>query len=738
MSEYLKSLNPNQLEAVKHTEGPLLVLAGAGSGKTTVLASRVTYILENTEAKPWNILAITFTNKAANEMRNRIARYIGEENAKDMWIGTFHSVCVRILRMCIESVGYSKEFTIYDSADSRTVIKECEKELGYDDKSYPYKMVHSVISKAKNDMQEPEDFYNDNCHSLRGKAIAKIYTLYQEKLKKNNALDFDDIILLTVKALRDNKEIREKYRDKFRYILVDEYQDTNNLQYELISLLANEDRNICVVGDDDQSIYAFRGANINNILDFEDDFKGARKITLDENYRSTGNILNAANSVINHNSKRLGKTLWTRHGEGEAIGLYVAFNERAEAEFIAQMVRREHKLRKKFGDCTVLYRTNAQSRAIEEAFMHEAIPYKVLAGQKFYDRKEVKDVFAYMKAIYNPGDTLSIERIINEPKRKIGPTTVNKIISNAMVEGKTPYEVICNVENYADLKSAAPKIREFANLMEGLREMAKNEPVDKVMDAVIKRSGYLKMLKDDNSVEAQSRIENLEALLNSATEFTYSPDNGGTLGEYIEKISLMSDIDEYDENRDDVTLMTVHSAKGLEFPVVFLAGMEEDLFPSSRSLEEDDDVEEERRLCYVAITRAKEKLYMTRTMSRMKFGLRVPCDESRFLREIPKECIDDLSGGFATAQKNLDRVGVSVRPEIRWTEPKQKDPQAAMPVFDFKPNDRVRHGKFGDGTVVSSQAIGKDAIVVIDFDNAGTKRLMAAFAKLELIERGDG
>lgn len=737
MREYLEKLNPNQLEAVKCTEGPLLVLAGAGSGKTTVLASRVTYILENTDTRPWNVLAITFTNKAANEMRSRIASYIGEEYAKDMWIGTFHSVCVRILRTCIESMGYNKEFTIYDSADSKTVIKECEKELGIDEKSFPYRLVLSVISKAKNDMREPDDFMSDSMDNLRAKTIAKIYSLYQSKLKTNNALDFDDIILLTVKALRDNESLRMKYQDKFRYILVDEYQDTNNLQYELISLLTGEENNICVVGDDDQSIYAFRGANINNILDFEDDFKGAKKVTLDENYRSTGYILNAANAVIGHNNKRLGKTLWTRQGSGEQISVYAGFNERSEAEFIAQMVRREKNIRGKFSDCTVLYRTNAQSRAIEEAFMHEAIPYKVLAGQKFYDRKEVKDIFAYMKVIYNPGDTLSLERIINEPKRKIGVTTVNKIIGNASVAGRTAYDVICHVEEYPDLKSVASKIREFADIMEGLREFAKTEPVDKVMEAVFERTGYMKMLKDEGTVEAQSRIENLEALLNSAVEYVYAPDNNGTLGEYIETISLLSDIDEYDEDRDDVTLMTVHSAKGLEFPVVFLTGMEEDLFPSSRSFDEDKEVEEERRLCYVAITRAKEKLYITRALSRMKFGLRIPCDESRFLREIPQECIQDMSGGFANTQKKLENVGVKVTSEVKWIEQKKKAPQPSAPVFDFKPNDRVRHGKFGEGTVVSSQAIGRDAIVVIDFDNAGTKRLMAAFAKLELIERGE-
>lgn len=737
MSKYIDKLNINQKEAAMHTEGPLLVLAGAGSGKTTVLASRITYILENTETNPWNILAITFTNKAANEMRERIASYVGADKAADMWIGTFHSVCVRILRGCIESLGYNREFTIYDTQDTRTLIKTCYKELGVDEKSFPYKFVLGEISKAKNNMLEPADYYNDNKAHVRMRRVAEIYDMYQDKLKANNALDFDDIILLTVKALRDNNDVREKYRNKFRYILVDEYQDTNNLQYELITLLLNDDNNLCVVGDDDQSIYAFRGANIDNILGFEDDFRGAKKVTLDENYRSTMHILNAANSVIGNNKGRLGKNLWTRKGFGEKIGVYRGYNERDEAEFIAQMIRREHRERGKFGDCTVLYRTNAQSRPIEEALMLDAIPYKVLAGQKFYDRKEVKDIFAYLKVIYNPGDTLSIERIINEPKRKIGPTSVGKIIACANEAGKTPYEIICTSEKYPTLNSISPKLKEFSHMMESFRQMAKTVPVDTLMRAVMEDTGYLKMLRDTKMVEDETRIENLEALLNGATEFTNSADNDGTLGSYIEKISLMSDIDEYDEARDDVTLMTVHSAKGLEFPVVFISGMEEDLFPSSRSIEEDKEVEEERRLCYVAITRAKEKLYMTRALSRMKYGLRIPCEESRFLRELPEECVRDLSVGIAGSQRCADNIGIKVRPSMKWAEPKTKEPQPAVSEYDFKPNDRVRHSKFGDGTVVTSQAIGRDAIVVIDFDSAGTKRLMAAFAKLELIERGD-
>ncbi len=739
MENYLDKLNPNQRRAVMTTEGALLVLAGAGSGKTTMLASRVAYILENTYTNPWEILAITFTNKAANEMRERIAKYAGGD-VNSMWAGTFHSVCVRILRTCIDRIGYTSEFVIYDSADAKTLIKECIKELGLDDKEYPPQSLLNIISRAKNDLTTPEEFMSEYGSHPRMKRVARVYEMYTDKLKSNNALDFDDIILHTVKILKNEEDIREKYRNKFKYILVDEYQDTNNTQYELISLLVNDSSNICVVGDDDQSIYKFRGANINNILDFEKDYSGALKITLDENYRSTSNILDAANAVIAHNKKRMGKSLWTSKDEGEKITTYTGYTEKEEASFIARQIRRERSERGRFGDCAVLYRTNAQSRAIEEALMYEAIPYKVLAGQRFYDRKEIKDIVAYLKVIYNPCDSLSIRRIINEPKRKIGLATIDKVHEHELNDGVTMYDVLKKADTYSDLKSASIRLGEFVSLIEGFRVKAYNDkmPVDELVEYVLEKSGYMNMLKAEDTTESKTRLENIEEFINVAHEFTNNAENEGTLNEFLEKVMLVSDIDGYDSEEDCAVLMTVHSAKGLEFPVVFLAGMEESLFPSLRSMEEDEDIEEERRLCYVAITRAKEKLYMTRAMSRLKYGQRLPNDESRFLREVPYEYKEDASTGAMRARNTIEKAGIDIRPEAEFMRIKHKsEPTPAVNEFNFLAGDRVRHSKFGDGTVISSQAFGRDAIVVIDFDTAGNKRLMAAFAKLERIMEGD-
>ena len=740
MENYLDKLNPNQRRAVMTTEGAVLVLAGAGSGKTTMLASRVAYILENTFTNPWEILAITFTNKAANEMRERISRYVGGD-IQSIWAGTFHSVCVRILRPCIDRIGYTSEFVIYDSDDSKTLIKECIKELGLDDKEYPPKSLLSIISRAKNDMTTPDEFMSEYGSHPRMKRVARVYEMYTNKLITNNALDFDDIILHTVKILKNEEDIREKYRNKFKYILVDEYQDTNNTQYELISLLVNDDVNICVVGDDDQSIYKFRGANINNILDFEKDYSGAVKITLDENYRSTSNILDAANAVIANNEKRMGKNLWTSKDAGEKITTYTGFTEKEEASFIARQIRREQANRGRFGDCAVLYRTNAQSRAIEEALMYEAIPYKVLAGQRFYDRKEIKDIVEYLKIIYNPCDSLSIRRIINEPKRKIGIATIDKMHHHEIDEGVKMYDILQTAEEYPDLKSAAVRLKAFFDLIEGFRVKAYNDkmPVDELVEYVLDKSGYMAMLKAEDTTETKTRIENIEEFINVAHEFAHNEENEGTLNEFLEKVMLVSDIDAYDSEEDCAVLMTVHSAKGLEFPVVFIAGMEENLFPSQRSLEDDDDIEEERRLCYVAITRAKEKLYMTRALSRMRYGQRLPSDESRFLREVPYEYTEDASTGAMRARNAIEKAAINIRPESEYIRAKQKaEPTPAVSEFDFLPGDRVLHRKFGEGTVISSQAFGRDAIVVIDFDIAGNKRLMAAFAKLERIERGDG
>lgn len=730
---YLDKLNDKQREAVTTIDGPLLVLAGAGSGKTTVLANRVAYILQNTYAKPWNILAITFTNKAANEMKERIEAIVGN-GAKEMWIGTFHSVCVRILRTCIEYEGYGKDFVIYDSADTRTLIKECMKEQGLDEKVYPVRYLQSMISNAKNRMLSPDDAMNELNRDPRAWEAVQLYKLYQKKLKGNNALDFDDIIMLTVKILRENPDIAEKYQARFQYILVDEYQDTNDSQYELVSLLAAGYGNICVVGDDDQSIYKFRGANVNNILDFTSDYKDVKRVDLEQNYRSTSIILNAANTVIANNTKRMGKNLWTDKGTGEKISTFVGFTENDEARYIAKEIRRRHNETGKYSDCTILYRTNSQSRALEEAFMREAIPYKVLAGLRFYDRKEIKDMLAYLRLIYNPNDDLSLHRIINEPKRKIGMATLDKLQLRASAEGISNFEAIRNIDMYPELKTAAPRLKQFAALISGLRRLAAELTIDELVQRVAKDTGYMSMLISEDTVEAQTRKENIEEFFNVVAEFADDDTSSGRLDEFLESVTLRSDIDDYDSEDDYVAMMTIHSAKGLEFPVVFIAGLENGLFPGQRSLDDEDEIEEERRLCYVAITRAKEKLYLTRAMSRFKFGFRAPSDPSLFWDEVPVEYTEPSGGMASRGVQMTDKLGIKVKPERK--EIYKKPREEAVPAVDashFKAGDRVRHRKFGDGTVKQAQAVGRDSILLIDFDTAGTKRLMAAFAKLEKI-----
>lgn len=732
MEDYLKGLNDKQLEAVTSIDGALLVLAGAGSGKTTVLASRIAYILQNTYTHPWNILAITFTNKAANEMRDRIGKIIGSE-VKDMWVGTFHSICVKILRTCIERAGYGKDFVIYDSADSRTVVKECVRELGLDEKVFTVKGVHALISNAKNEMMDPDEFEKVYKSNPRMRKVAEIYKNYRKKLINNNALDFDDLIMLTVRILKENEDIAEKYQARFQYILVDEYQDTNDSQYELIHILAGGYGNICVVGDDDQSIYKFRGANINNILEFEKDYKHAKRIMLEQNYRSTSTILDAANAVIANNEKRMGKNLWTSKGAGEKITAYTGSSEKEEARFIAKEIEKIHKRTGTYNGCAVLYRMNAQSRAIEEAFMRESIPYRVLAGLRFYDRKEIKDVIAYLRLIYNHGDDVSLRRIINEPKRKIGNVTLDKIRAHSAEQGISDFEVISNVGLYLDLKSAAPRLKAFADMISEFRRLAGIMTIYELVLKVINDSGYMAALAAEDTVESQTRIENIKELVSVVKDYSENEEYSGTLGEFLETVTLVSDIDDYDQMQDSVVMMTVHSAKGLEFPTVFLAGLEEGLFPAQRSMMNDEDIEEERRLCYVAITRAKEKLYITKAMNRMRFGKYGPSIESRFFREIPAEYIDDVSGFGAKVVSNLEKSGLERLPERRRTIPQKKEQTPAMEKYSFRKGDRVRHRKFGDGTVVMSQTFGKDAIVVVDFDTAGTKRLMAAFAKLERV-----
>lgn len=730
----LENLNDMQREAVLATEGPVLVLAGAGSGKTTVLVNRIAYMIEEKNISPYSILAITFTNKAANEMKERIGALLGE-TARNMWIGTFHSVCVKILRTCIDLLGYSRDFVIYDSSDTKTVMKECLKELELDDRTFPVRNVLSIISSAKNDMIDPATFENIYKGNYRMAVISKIYRLYQEKLRKNNALDFDDIILNTVKLLSSNPDLLMKYQEKFRYILVDEYQDTNNVQYTLINLIGQAYENICVVGDDDQSIYKFRGANVGNILSFEEDYPDTRKIMLEQNYRSTQNILNAANAVIANNKKRMGKSLWTAKSGGDKIQSYTAMNEYEEGRFIASEIKKHYDETGTFADCAILYRTNAQSRVIEEMLMREAIPYRVLAGLRFYDRKEIKDITAYLRVILNSSDDVSLKRIINEPKRKIGPATVDKAQQLADINRCSVFEIISSAEDYPELKTAHKKLLEFSELMNSLIKLKDAIPLNELVRRVMNGTGYMAMLTVDNSVENQTRIENLDEFMSAVTEYENNPEFDGTLSEFLENISLVSEIDSYDEEQDAAVMMTIHSAKGLEFPVVFLAGLEEGLFPGMRSIGSEEDIEEERRLCYVAITRAKERLYVTKTQSRTIYGHTAPSQPSRFFKEIPDEFLEDRSNILSRAETFVRRVGYEPRHERADAEfyrrPPRETPQADS--SDFAPGDIVEHRKFGRGTVTSAKQFGKDAILEIEFDSIGHKQLMAAFAKLKKI-----
>ncbi len=727
MDKFLNKLNPMQCEAVTTTEGPLLVLAGAGSGKTTVLVNRIAYIIDKCHTSPYNILAITFTNKAANEMKERINKILGE-NASGMWIGTFHSVCVKILRSSIDFLGYSKDFVIYDSADSKTLMKECIRELDLDEKNFPVKNVLSIISGAKNDMMDEYVFEKEYRNDYRMSIISKLYHKYQAKLKNNNALDFDDIILLTVKILSKNPDVLLKYQSRFEYILVDEYQDTNNSQYMLINLLGGGYNNVCVVGDDDQSIYKFRGANIGNILSFNKDYKDAKVIKLEQNYRSTQNILDAANAVIKNNSGRMGKALWTDNGEGDKIFVYTGANEYDEGRFIAKEIKKRFDNGGKFSDCAILYRTNAQSRVIEEMLMREAIPYRVLAGLRFYDRKEIKDIIAYLRLIHNTSDDLSLKRIINEPKRKIGNATVEKAQRLANENKCSVFDIIKNADRYEELKSSAQKLKQFADMINELVSVKNKIKISEFVEKVMNNTGYMESLTLDNTIENQTRMDNLEEFMSVVTEFEGNEEYNGTLSEFLEGVSLVADIDAYDEDLDAVVLMTIHSAKGLEFPTVFLSGIEEGLFPGIRSMTDDESIEEERRLCYVAITRAKEKLYLTKTTSRTIFGKTTPSFPSRFFNEIPKEYLEDVNTISSTIGKGAAKMGIfySNKPKMpSFTKEENKDNN-----ISFKEGDIVEHRKFGRGQIISVQEFGNDAILQINFDSIGTKQLMAAFAKL--------
>ena len=738
MNNMLDKLNERQKEAVLATEGPVLVLAGAGSGKTTVLVNRIAYMISEKHIRPWNILAITFTNKAAREMKDRIERLLGD-TAKDMWIGTFHSVCVRILRSCIDLLGYSRDFVIYDTADTKTVMKECLRELDIDEKSFPVRNVLSIISNAKNDLMDAATFENVYKSDYRMSIIAKIYYRYQTKLRKNNAVDFDDIILNTVKILSENPDVLSKYQDKFRYILVDEYQDTNNSQYLLINLLAQANRNLCVVGDDDQSIYKFRGANIGNILNFEDDYSDVQKITLDQNYRSTQNILDAANSVISNNKGRMGKSLWTSNGDGNRVYVYTGTNEYDEARYIARQIKKHFDEQGSFSDCAILYRTNAQSRVIEEMLMRESVPYKVLSGLRFYDRKEIKDIIAYLRVVYNPNDDVSLARIINEPKRKIGNATLEKARNIAREKETSLYDVISHADDYHEFKTAIKKLLSFSEIIQSLIKLKDTVTIEELTGRILNDTGYMPALIMEDTTESKTRIENLGEFISVITEFEKNEETGNTLGEFLENISLVSDIDGYDENEDSAVLMTIHSAKGLEFPIVFLSGLEEGLFPGMRSMESDDDIEEERRLCYVAITRAKEQLYITKTISRTIHGKTMPTTASRFFKEIPVEYLEDKTTLQPKVAKVMQDLGVrnaaAPKKEVYMTKGfgSSVKSSGSTDYSKFKAGDTVEHRTFGRGEILKATPCGNDCILEIQFESIGFKRLMAAFAKVKKI-----
>ena len=766
--EIIQGLNNKQKEAVLATEGPCLVIAGAGSGKTKVLTHKIAYDIAN-GVKPWNILAITFTNKAANEMKERIEKLIGDD-AKDVWMGTYHSICVRILRRYIDRIGYKSDFVIFDTSDQRTLVKECLKTLKVDDKLFTDRAVLSEISNGKNEMLEPKAYSVKYAGDFRKEKIAQIYELYQSKLKENNAIDFDDIINFTIKILTENPDVLEYYTEKFQYILVDEYQDTNKAQFTLVSLFASRYGNITAVGDNDQGIYSFRGADITNILNFERDFPGTKIIKLEQNYRCTGNILKAANAVIKHNENKYEKNLWTENDEGQIPCIYCGEDEYDEGRYIVEQInhlRTEEYY--KYSDFTVLYRMNAQSRAIEDILMREQIPYKVIGGLKFYERKEIKDIIAYLRLIHNTADNLSLRRIINEPKRGIGKTSLDKIQEISDKTGISMYEIIKNAQEY-ELNRVYLSSRNFINQIEELRNKKDELKISDLIKETLKSTGYTKALEQENSVEAETRIENLEEFLTVAIEFEeQSADN--TLAEFLENITLSSDIDNLEDQEDSVTLMTLHSAKGLEFPVVFLVGMEEGIFPGYKSIGEPKELEEERRLFYVGITRAKQYLYLTCAKHRTIFGSTSYNQVSRFVKEIPEELLEGYAEvverntsnnedfkdfgyrwsygkGQTVKTYKIDEPEVkSVASSIVDTKPKNnfqfrtaesflntiKNKDEGIDLSKYQVGQRVYHKKFGEGVITKLEKEDDDIKVDLEFDKVGHKRLMAKFAGLEIL-----
>ena len=797
------NLNPMQRQGVLTTEGPLLLLAGAGSGKTTVLIHRIANLLrygrgsdcdevpmpisedeveflesyaeapteENRPLaqylcaveppQPYEVLAITFTNKAANELKERLERMLGESGC-DVWASTFHSACVRILRRDIDRIGYSRDFTIYDTDDSKRVIKDCLKDLGLDEKTFSTREVLSAISHAKEKMISAEEYCEhwEKQADWRKIRVGKVYSLYTQRLQSANALDFDDLILKTVHLLERDREVREYYRRKFRYVLIDEYQDTNHLQYRLTTLLAGGYRNICVVGDDDQSIYRFRGADIDNILNFEKQYAGTRTIRLEQNYRSTGHILNAANAVIRNNQGRKGKTLWTDRGEGEQVIIKTTFNEGDEANFVIGDIMMNYNRGANWRDHAILYRMNAQSNALEYAFRRNGMPYKVVGGTKFFDRAEVKDMLAYLCLINNPTDDLRLRRIVNTPSRKIGAATMDKA-QHLAVENNIPlYEVLRNASMYPELKSTAVKLEAFIAMMEEMREKADQLELVEFYEYVCDRTGYVTMLTEKNDMESRGRLENVRELTSSINAFLDNGPDNPSLAGFLDEVALYTDLDSTEDGDNCVVMMTMHSAKGLEFPNVYVVGMEDGLFPGNRAMGEPEEMEEERRLCYVAMTRAMEKLTLTHARQRMLFGRTTPAMPSRFLEEVPEEnsrwigkpepkperhWSDDFNdepmgfggsfGGGSFGGSSFGGGSYSSASKISakkptFTESVKKAP--AAPMLQLQPGESVRHSAFGVGLVVSVRPMGGDALIEVAFDTVGTKKLMLKAASAHL------
>lgn len=777
-------MNSMQFKAVTTVKGPLLILAGAGSGKTTVIVNRIIYLikygnaynsdkilslyndnLENDLLKylngdaslyknielslsveapaPWQILAITFTNKAANELKERLVNSLGEMG-NEVWASTFHSACVRILRKFGDRLGYSSHFTIYDTDDSKRVVKECQRQLNIDDKHLPHKSILNEISRAKDSLISPDDYIKEVGGDFRKTDIAKVYVKYQDLLKKADAMDFDDIIFNTVRLLQSDSEVLDYYRNRFRYIMVDEYQDTNHAQYVLVSLLAGGHNNLCVVGDDDQSIYSFRGATIENILSFENQFSDAEVIRLEENYRSTQTILDAANAVIANNSERKGKSLWTSNGIGDKISLKACIDDIGEGNFVAMSIMDAASDGVPFSHNAVLYRMNAQSNIIERALVKSGIPYRIIGGHRFYDRKEIKDALAYLAVVSNPNDNIRLRRIVNEPKRGIGETTLNNLFEISSRLGESVFSLMETADEYAALSKSANKLKLFVRMINTFSVLRESNSLAQLFRIVMNETGYIASLENDDKKD--ERIENLNELYSTIARYEEENGENATLEGFLEEVALLSDIDNYNAELDTVTLMTLHSAKGLEFPYVYIVGMENGIFPSMQSISEPFLMQEERRLAYVGITRAKKKLYITRAVSRMQFGKTSMNPPSKFISEIPAELIDDLTApensysasffssyrptpsytvGNTSSSKRQYNSGSSVA--------KKAENNSSSPSVSLKKGDTVMHKKFGKGLVLSIQPLGNDMLLEVAFDTVGTKKLMQNMARLEKI-----